>query len=61
MIVALAMNLFELRSQFRGAPVVARSQVQIEQSFERRGMPRRALQHVFQQMRGLLRQAIAGE
>ena len=58
MIVALAMNLFELRRQFRGAAIVTSAQMQIEQPFERRGMPRRALQHIFKQVRGFLRQAV---
>ena len=55
------MNLFELRGQLGGATFVARAEMHIEQPFERRSVARRALQNIFEQMRGFLRQAVARE
>ena len=54
-IVAFAVNLFELGGQLGGAAFISSAEVHVEQALERRGMTRRALQNIFEQMRGLLR------
>ena len=60
-IAALTVNCFELRRKFRGAAIVAGTQHEIEQFFERRRVARRAAQNRFEQADRLLRQAVARE
>ena len=55
------MNLFELRGEFGGAAFVSRAEVKVEQALERRTVARRSLQNIFEEMRGLLREAVARE
>src|SRR5207249_9096630 len=55
------MNLFELRSQFGGAAVVAGAENKIEKFFEGGGMTRGAAQNGLEQSDGLLRETVAGK
>ena len=55
------MNLFELRGKLCGAAFVSRAKVQVEKALERGRVARRALQNVFEKVRGLLREAVARE
>ena len=55
------MNLFELRGKFGGAAFVSCAKVQVEKALERGRVARRALQHIFEKVRGLLREAVARE
>ena len=58
-VLALAVNLFQLSGQLSGAALVARAEIKVEQALERGSVPRRALQNVFEKVRGLLRQPVA--
>ena len=55
------MDLLELSGQFRGAALVARAQVEVEQALECGRMPWRTLQDVLEEVRGLLRKPVARE
>src|SRR6266576_3654670 len=61
LVAGLGMNLFELRSQFGGAAVVAGAENKIEKFFEGGGMTRGAAQNGLEQSDGLLRETVAGK
>src|SRR5580692_9746225 len=55
------MNMFELRSQFRSAAVIACAKHEVQKLFERRSVRWSAAQNRFEQTDGFLGQAVAGE
>ncbi len=55
------MDLFQLRSEFGGAPVVTCAEDKVEQFFECRRVARRAAQNGLKQTNGFLCKAVAGE
>src|SRR6266700_1405642 len=61
LVARLTMDLFQLRGEFGGAPVVTCAEDEVEQFFECRRVARRAAQNGLKQTNGFLRESVAGE